>query len=179
MSAEEVRDAYQSIEDLCGQAIVDFADASDLWILRNRRIVAQLGLWKLSSNHEHYQRAVQEAKAALEAGMPKGAEVVARFCLAKGALRDPEAEPRKVIGDFVVSQGGDQASGPVLAAAALLSLDVAYCERYGEYRELILKRYANHAMMWTFTSFLLDRYHRYWLFRVPFVAGWTLSLIHI
>ena len=173
MSAEEVRDAYQSIEDLCGQAIVDFADARDLWIVRNRRIVAQLGLWKLSSNHDHYQRAVQEAKAALDAGMPKGAEVVARFCLAKEALRDPEAEPGKVIGDFVKSQGGERASGPVLAAAALLSLDVADCERYGEYRELILKRYANHAVMWTFTSFLLDRYHRYWLFRVPFVAGWT------
>ncbi len=27
--------------------------------------------------------------------------------------------------------------------------------------------------MWTFVSFLLDRYHRYWLFRVPFTAGWS------
>jgi len=27
--------------------------------------------------------------------------------------------------------------------------------------------------MWTFTSFLLDRYHGYWLFQVPFTAGWS------
>ena len=28
-------------------------------------------------------------------------------------------------------------------------------------------------MMWTFTAFLLDRYHDYWLFQVPFTAGWS------
>jgi hypothetical protein len=28
-------------------------------------------------------------------------------------------------------------------------------------------------MMWTFTAFLLDRHHSYWLFQVPFTAGWS------
>ena len=27
--------------------------------------------------------------------------------------------------------------------------------------------------MWTMTAFLLDRYHRYWMYHPPFVAGWT------
>jgi hypothetical protein len=28
-------------------------------------------------------------------------------------------------------------------------------------------------MMWTFSAFLLDRHHSYWLFQVPFTAGWS------
>jgi hypothetical protein len=27
--------------------------------------------------------------------------------------------------------------------------------------------------MWTATAFFLDRYHRYWMYHPPFVAGWT------
>lgn len=173
MAVGEIRSAYQKAEKLCAKAIEDYPNAPDLWIVRNRRIVALLGLWKLDSNHNHYQHAIREAKAALDAGMPKGTKVVARFCLAKEALRDPKAKSREVIADFVEAQGGKQASGPALAAAALLSLDVADRERYEEYRALILARYPEHPMMWTFVSFLLDPYLRYWMFRFPFVAGWT------
>ena len=173
MSAEEIRSSYQRAEDLCAKAIAAYPTAPDLWIVRNRRIVARLGLWKLTSDHAHYQRAVAEAKAALDAGTPKGVDVVARFCLAKEALHDPEAISKKVISDFVETMGGEHASGPALAAAALLALDVADRGLHEEYRNLILARHVDHPMMWTFVSFLLDRYHRYWLFRVPFTAGWS------
>ncbi|HAC78751.1 MAG TPA: hypothetical protein DCG06_00525 [Deltaproteobacteria bacterium] len=173
LSATEALANYKKAEKLCGEAAGKHPGAPNFWMVRNRRIIALLGMWNLAGEPRYLEQAAEEARTALAAKLAPRADIVPRFCLAKEALRDPEAEPGKVIGDFVESQGGEQASGPVLAAAALLSLDVADCERYGAYRELILKRYANHAMMWTFTSFLLDRYHRYWLFRVPFVAGWT------
>lgn len=170
---EEIRSSYAKVEELCAKAIAAHPEAPDLWIVRNRRIVAQLGLWKVTTNRAHYQRAVEEAKVALDAGMPPGTEVVARFCLAKETLRDPEAEPKKVIGSVVEALGGEKAPGPALAAAALLALDVADRGLHEEYRDLILEYHVDHPMMWTFNSFLLDRYHRYWLFRVPFTAGWS------
>lgn len=173
MPVAEVRAGYEKAEDLCAKAISTHSNAPDLWIVRNRRIVAQLGLWKLTSDHAHYQRALEEAKAALAQAMPSGAGVVARFCLAKEALSAPEAEPQKVIGDFVEALGGAKASGPTLAVAALLALDVAERGLHEDYRDLILEHHLDHPMMWTFGSFLLDRYHRYWLFRVPFTAGWS------
>jgi len=173
MPVAEIRANYQKAEALCAKAIAAHPDAPDLWIVRNRRIVAQLGLWKLTSDHTHYQRAVEEAKSALDSGLPPGTEVVPRFCLGKEALRDPEAEPKKVIGDFVEAMGGGKAPGPALAAASLLALDVADCGLHEEYRDRILEHHLDHPMMWTFVSFLLDRYHRYWLFRVPFTAGWS------
>ncbi len=69
--------------------------------------------------------------------------------------------------------GGEKAPGPALAAASLLALDVADRGLHEEYRDRILEHHLDHPMMWTFVSFLLDRYHRYWLFRVPFTAGWS------
>ena len=173
MPLEEIRSSYQKAEELCGQAIAAHPDAPDLWIVRNRRVIAQLGLWKLTADHGHYQRALEEAKAALDSGMPPGTEVVPRFCLAKETLRGPEAGPRKVIGDFLEAMGGEKAPGPAFAAAALLALDVGDRGLHEEYRDVVLKNHLDHSMMWTFVSFLLDRYHRYQLFRVPFVAGWS------
>ncbi|MDG1672141.1 MAG: hypothetical protein P8H96_14830, partial [Akkermansiaceae bacterium] len=34
-------------------------------------------------------------------------------------------------------------------------------------------KYATDPTMWTATSFLLDRYLRYWLYHPPYTAGWT------
>jgi len=173
MPVEEIRSGYQKAGELCAKAITAHPDAPDLWIVRNRSIISQLGLWKLTADHTHYQRAVAEAKAALDAGLPSGTEVVARFCLAKEELRSPGADPKKIIRDFVEAMGGAQAPGPALAAAAMLALDIADRGLHEEYRDLILEHHLDHPMMWTFVSFLLDRYHRYWIFRVPFTAGWS------
>jgi hypothetical protein len=57
--------------------------------------------------------------------------------------------------------------------AALLSLDTADRKSFEDYRKAILKDHTEYPMMWTFTSFLLDRHHSYWLFQVPFTAGWS------
>ncbi|MDG2221901.1 MAG: hypothetical protein P8L85_10995 [Rubripirellula sp.] len=178
MSAQEIRSAYERSDQLCAKAIADHPAAPDLWIVRNRRIIAQLGLWKLTSDQKHYLQAVEQAKAALAAEMPTGTDVAARFCLAKEALRIPAADGQQIITDFVKSMGGENASGPTLAAAAMLALDIADRGLNEEYRQRILEKHATQPMMWTFVSFLLDREHQYWLFRVPFTAGWSYGRQH-
>ena len=169
----EVQTSYSEVIALCRMAIADHPTAPDLWIVRNRLMVALLGLWKADTDLARLEEAIAEAKIALAAGFPPGCEVIARFCLAREALRQPEADSRAIINAMVAESGGESPSGQVLAAAALLSLEVADRKRFEDYRDKIVKDHTESPMMWTFSSFLLDRYHRYWLFQVPFTAGWS------
>ena len=173
LSHNEARANYKKTVELCRKAIKDHASAPDLWIVRNRLVIALMGLWKTEADLSKREEAVTEAKAALAAGYPVGCDVVARFCIAREALRDPAANPQTVIRQFVSENGGDKASGAVLSVAALLALDVADRKGFEDYRMAILKSHTEYSMMWTFTSFLLDRHHCYWLFQVPFTAGWS------
>lgn len=173
MTLADIRGKYQRAEKLCRQLIAAHPEAPDLWMARNRRLVALLGLWKMSADHSYFEEAVAGAQTALQADMPEGAGVVPRWILAKHALRDPAVDHRAVIARLLEELGGEDAPGPALAAAAMLALDVADRRLHEKYRTLILDRHVEEPMMWTFVSFLLDRHHRYWLYRVPFTAGWS------
>lgn len=173
LALSEIRANYERALDLTGKALTAHPGDSLLWVLRNRRLVALLGLWKVTGNQAHYREAVGEAQRALQEGMPPSAEVVPRYVLAKEELRQPEGDPAKVIREFVEKRGGAQAPGPALAVASLLSLDVADRAGHEHYRSLVLEHHLDDPAMWTFGAFLLDRHHRYWLYRVPFVAGWS------
>ena len=173
LSPSEAFANYSTAVDLCRKAIAAHPTAPDLWIVRNRLMVALLGLWKTGGDLAHLEEAVAEAKTAIAAGSPPGCDVVARFCIARGELRNPEVAPREVLDRFVQENGGENAPGPVLAVAALLALDVADRASFEKYRRAILERHTESPMMWIFSSFLLDRYHEYWLFQVPFTAGWS------
>ncbi len=173
MSPAESRTNYIKAVELCRKAIKDHSAASDLWIVRNRLIIALMGLWKTEADLGRREEAVTEAKAALAAGYPTGCDVVARLCIAREALRDSAANPQTVISQFVSENGGEKASGAVLSVAALLSLDVADRKGFEDYRKAILKSHTEYPMMWTFSTYLLDRYNSYWLFQVPFTAGWS------
>ncbi len=168
----QMRANYEKADALCRGAIASHPSAPDLWVVRNRRIVALLGLWKLKGEYQHFAAAVEEAKVAVEAGYPPGTDVIARFCLARESLRNADIDHRSVIRGFAEA-GGQQASGPVLAAAALLALDVADRKLHEDYRRAYLDEYAEHPAMWTATAFFMDRYHRYWMYHPPFTAGWT------
>lgn len=172
-SVAEIRAAYERMRELCRKTIGEHPDAPDLWIIRNRLIIALLGLWKTDFELKHFEAAVAESKAAMEAGYPEGTDVIARFCLARQALRDPAADAGAVIDNFVAGYGGKSVPGPVLAAASLLSLDVADADRYEKFRKDILIAHTEYPMMWLYSSFLLSRYHDYWMFHVPFTAGWS------
>jgi hypothetical protein len=164
---------YEKANSLCLAAIAAYPKAPDLWIVRNRRITALMGLWKTRGDQKAFAVAVAEAKTAIESGYPKGADVVAQLCLARQALRAPAAKPKEIIESFVKSAGGKEGSGPALLAASLLALDTGDRRLHDQYRQTFLGKYATDPTMWTATSFLLDRYLRYWLYHPPYVAGWT------
>jgi hypothetical protein len=173
LTHSEARANYTKAVELCRKTIADHTAAPDLWIVRNRLIVALLGLWKTEADLALLEQAIAEAKTALAAGYPPGCDIIARFCIAREALRDPAADTQVVLNKFVADSGGEKAPGSVFAVASLLALDVADRKRYEDFREAIIKNHTEQPMMWTFAAFLLDRYHSYWLFQVPFTAGWS------
>jgi hypothetical protein len=170
---DQVRRGFEKADALCRQAIAEHADAEDLWIVRNRHIIALLGLWQLDLDQAHLEAAVATAEATLAGSYPQGTDVVPRFCLAKHELRATDAEPASVINRMIEQAGGSQASGHVLAAAAVLALDVGNRNLHEQYRRDFLDQHSGDPVLWTATSFFLDRYQRYWLYHPPFVAGWT------
>jgi hypothetical protein len=163
----ESRANYAKAVEICRKTMADHASAPDLWIVRNRLMIALMGLWKCDSDIRHLEAAVTEAKAALSAGFPKGCDVIARFCIARGEVLSPS--PIR----FADHSGADDASGTVLAVASLLALDAGDRLGFEKLKSRILKAHTEHPMMWTYSAFLLDRYHDYWTFQVPFSAGWT------
>ncbi len=164
---------YEKADALCRAAIAAHPDAPDLWIVRNRLISALIGLWKTRGDQEAFASAVTEANAAVEGTYPPGTDVVARLCLARQTLRAADADPKAVAKGFLEASGGKQASGPALAAASLLGLDTGDRLLHDQYRRTFLDNHADDPTMWTATAFLLDRYHRYWMYHPPFTAGWT------
>ena len=130
-----------------------------------------MGLWRSTLQGQYFDAAVVEAKATLDAGCPNGADVIARFCLARQKLRDIDAEPSKVIEAFLEETGSDAA--PALVTASLLALDAGERRLHERYRRAFLDKHAENPQMWTATAFLVDRYQRYWMYHAPFVAGWT------
>jgi hypothetical protein len=164
---------YEKADSLCRAAIAAHPEAPDLWIVRNRRISALIGLWKIRGDQEAFTSAVAEAKEAIASNYPPGTDVVARLCLARQALRATDADPKAIIKNFIKAGGGQQASGHSLTAASLLALDTGDRLLHDQYRRTFLDKHANNPMMWTVTAFLTDRYHRYWQYHPPFTAGWT------
>lgn len=173
LTLDEVKANYEKADALCRQAIEQHPGANDLWIVRNRRIVALMGLWKATGKREHFDVALQEAQAAMEQGYPKGTDVVARLCLTRQALRTAEDDLPGVIDQFVKTHGEEPVSATTYAVASLLALETADRRLHERYRRLSLDKHANHPMLWNATSFLMDRYQRYWLYHPPFTAGWT------
>lgn len=169
---DEVRANYEKAEALCREAIAAHPEAPNLWVVRNRRVVALMGLWKLTADNTYLDRAAAEAQAALDAGMPAGTDTAARLCLARQALHAKEADAVAIIEAFA-PLGAEQSSGPRLAAAALLAMEVGDRRLHERYRQAVIDDYIDHPMLWTASAFMLDRYHRYWLYHPPFVAGWT------
>ena len=167
----EMSAAYQKAVKLCREVISEHAGAHDLWLVRNRLIVSLMGLWRTESKLAYLEEAFVEAKLAIQAGYPEGADLVARFCLARQALRLEGAQKGLIIDRFVEESGGEQASGPSLAVACLLSQDVADRERFERFKKKILKLHTESPMMWLYSNSLLDRHHNYWRFQMPFYMG--------
>ena len=172
-SLEEMSGNYRQAVELSRKAIEAHPKAANLWVVRNRLIVALMGLWRTDAKLTHLEQAFVEAKAAVDAGYPDGCDLVARFCLARQGLRDEGANTADVIDTLIEQLGGEKASGQVHAVASLLALDVADRARFERSKEIILKKHTEDPMMWVYTSSLLDRHHDYWRFQMPFYIGYS------
>jgi tetratricopeptide (TPR) repeat protein len=94
--------------------------------------------------------------------LPSGADVAARFCLAKSELRgggDPEALAR----DLIEKAGGEKAPASALAAAAVIALEANGRTAHNEYRRRLLevKSADIDPALWPVYAFLRDKHHRY------------------
>jgi Tfp pilus assembly protein PilF len=165
LTKAEALAGYSKAEKLCSDAATQYATAADVWLVRNRRIIALLGMWNLACEPKYLEKAVLEAKAALAKEHPPGADVVPRFCLAKDALRHCETNAESVVAGFLKDAGGDNAPASALAAAAVLALDARSRELHEKYRGELLQKHADNPEFYAFTSFLKDRHHRYRLLR--------------
>ena len=161
---------YKKAEKLCLDAVKRYPNAPELWIVRNRRIVALLGMWNLACEPKYLEQAAREARTSLAAKLPPGAGVVPRFCLAKAAIRRGGLEPEPILSALIDKTGGPRAPCSAFAAAAILALDAHSHELHGRYRRRLLKDpYGGNPMLWSVASFLRDRHHTYHLLRANYI----------
>lgn len=161
LAPEQALAMYRELEKRCREAIKEQAGRPDVWRLRDRRMVALLGIWNLALDPGALAKAVAEAEVALGTERPPAAQVVPRFCLAKDQLRRGERDPESVVSDFIGHFGGDDAPAPSLAAACVLAIDAKSRHLHETYRALFLERYGDEPQYYALTSLLRDRHHRY------------------
>jgi len=165
LSPEQALASYRKAEKLCVAAIKQHSAAPDLWRVRNRRIIALIGMWNLAREPKYLEAAVKEAKAMLATELPPGADVVARFCLAKDRLRRGDGAPETLLSEFIEANGGDKAPPSALATAAILALESNASTPFGRYREVLLDLPEDdHPGLRPLLSFLRDRLHQHRLF---------------
>jgi tetratricopeptide (TPR) repeat protein len=160
---------YEKAVQLCDEVIARHPDAPDLWLVRERRIIALLGRWNLTAEPKYLEQAAQEARAALATPSLPGAGVVPRFCLAREALRKDRSGAASILSAMIDAAGGSEAPGTALAAAAILALDANFRELHDRYRTLLLERTTEEPALWPVLAFLRDRYHTLHLLRANFI----------
>jgi hypothetical protein len=170
LKPEQALANYTKAAKLCADAIKTEPKA-DIPALRNRRIIALIGMWNLAGEPAHLAEAVKEAKATLAMTLPPDADVVARFCLAKDTLRTSEAvKMEAVVSAFLADCGGAEAPASAIAAAAILALDANARGLHERTRATLLAApEGDNPMLWPVVAFLRDLVHTYDLLRANFI----------
>lgn len=152
---------YRKAEKLSRDAIAQHPKAADLWYVRNCRIIALLGMWKLAFEPRHLADAVAESRIALAATTSDGANVVPRFCLATEALRRGETAPHLVLSELI----NDDAPSAAYAAAAVLAMNFNAVDLHAKFRKKLLEFPNDDPALWPVVSFLKDQNHRFRMFK--------------
>lgn len=161
---------YEKAEKLCGEAVRQHPAAPDLWIVRNRRIIALLGMWNLAGEPRHLEEAAREARTSLSAKLPPGADIVPRFCLAVELLRQGDSPPESVLEDLIEKAGGADAPCSAHAAAAILALHANARDLHDRHRATLLAAPdGGNPALWPVLSFLRDRIHRFRLMKGNYI----------
>ena len=151
---------YRRANELCREAIALYPKAPALWRVRNHRIIALLGMWKLAFQPQHLKVAVAESRAVLAATTPDGSDVIPRFCLATEAFRRGEPAPHLVLSELV----SDDAPASAYAAAAVLAMNFNAVDLHAKYRKKLLDSPNGDPALWPVISFLQDQNHRFRMF---------------
>ncbi len=156
---------YRRAEELCTAAIKSHPEVPGLWAVRNRRIIALLGMWRLGMDEQYLEEAVKEAERVLGMNPPGDADVVGRFCLATQALRGG-GDPEMILAGLIEQSGGDNAPASALAAAAVLALAGNARTAHEEYAQRVQALGGDdEPALWSVRAFLRDRHHRFRNFR--------------
>ena len=165
LTPEQALSNYRKAAKLCREAIDERPHSEDLWRLRDRRLIALLGIWNMACEPGSLAKAVDEATAALATDPPLSAQIVPRFCLAKDQLRRGQGDPETIVSEYLKQTGGEDASARALAAACVLALDAKSRELHDTYRSRFIEQHGSDPRFYAFTSFLRERYHRYRLLK--------------
>ena len=159
---------YRKADKLCRDAITKYPKAPDIRLVRNRRIIALLGMWNLDTEPEYLRAAVKEARTVLTAALPGKAKVVPRFCLAKEAIRQGDTVTQSVLSDLIEATGGSDAPASAHAAAAILAMDANSQELHTKYRKMLLEAYDGNPALRPVVTFLRDQNHTFRLFKANY-----------
>ena len=170
ISKEEVLNRYHRVIKLSEEAIEKFPNARELVSVRNRKMIAHLGLWNLLCHPKHLELAGKEAHLVLAGEGSLAMKVVARFCLGRIALRDDSLDSIKTIRSFVAQMGGEGASAEVLGAASILAIEAGQRDVHEEYRTAFLSTDAPSRML-ELRNFFLNRYQRFHLMQPNTTRG--------
>lgn len=158
LSPEQAIKDYQQCVKLCRVAVAKHPDASNLWLVQNRRLIAQLGLWKLTGEPKHLREAMKDAEAVLAEDLPAAAQLPARFCVVLQAIRQQPNQAKQTIQRFLeeVNAGQQQASPLARAAATVLTLNAAEPELLTGLREQIFREDLNEPRLGPLNACLFD-----------------------
>ena len=163
---------YEKAESLCAEAIRQHPAAPDLWFVRNRRIIALLGMWNLTGEPGYLEKAAHEARLSLAEDCPPGADLVPRFCLGKEALRQGDMKPELVIQELIKKTGGPEAPLSVYAAATILAVNANSRDLHDRYSApLRAARNEDSRALWPLVSFLNDRVYSYRLMKANYLKN--------
>lgn len=172
LSATDALANYEKAEKLCGEAVGKHPGAPDLWMVRNRRIIALLGMWNLAGEPRYLEKAVREAQASLAAKLPPGADIVPRFCLAREALRLGDLKSELVIQNLIKKTGGAEAPSLAYAAATVLALNANSRDLHDRYcAPLLAAPGGGNPALWSMVSFLRDRVYTYRLLKANHIKN--------
>ena len=163
--------SYQKAERLCQEAIKNFPEEPCLWYVRNCRIIALLGIWKITFEPQYLADAVAESRAVLAKSIPKDVNLIPRFCLAIEALRQSKIAPYEILSELIASN----ASASGYAAATVLTMNVNAADLHAEYREKLLEMPHNNLGLEPVTTFLLDQNHRFRMFKYNYYMPASLA----
>lgn len=158
LSKEEAIRNYEKAATLCAETIAQYPDSELIWFVYNRRIIALLGLWNLNGEPNYLRQAAEAAATALTKEIPPAAQIVPRFCLAKAALRENDADAEAVLARFMKASNSDKPSGLTLGAAVTLSLDAGSPVLFEKFRERLLNEHMDKSQLWPLTAYLFNRF---------------------